>query len=245
MTNVEGKIFQFLFIPITLYLIIGFTNHLTHQSPVFGSTNIWMRLLIFYCLVVTSTLVVAGFMSSQSTPDLVTAIAFSPLAVFFLISIWPQPPKFKLNPSSQRQYTAPTVSGKTRGLVDENKRDFLKILGTAGLTIFLYNLFFRRDASPLFGNSSSDKNSAGHLSLKNAQGEVINPAENSPTAGYYISQIDDGDTSYFGFVNNLGQWYIMRQDIDNSYRYVKGDKDFDANWSSRTKQSYDYFDNVF
>lgn len=239
-----GQVFQFVFIPITIYLVLGFASHLTFRSPVFGSKNIFVQLLTFYCLAVTCTLVVAGFMASRSASDMVSAIVFAPLAVFFLVSIWPHANPVNLQSSDKRHYTPPTTNPKFNGKFDENRRDFLKMIGTAGISIFLYNLIFRRDANPLFGSFGST-NSANPLALKNAQGEVINPAESSPTQGYYISQIDDGDTSYFGFINSLGQWYVMRQDIDNSYRYSRGDKDFSSNWANRTQLSYDSFDNVF
>jgi hypothetical protein len=117
----------------------------------------------------------------------------------------------------------------------------LKIIGTAGATAFLYSLFNKNTPVPAFGPAPSPST----VTLKNTAGQDINPAEKSPTHGYYISEIDDSTIAFFGFVNPAGQWFIMRQDADNAYRYTRGDRDFSANWTNRASLTYDYFDNVF
>jgi hypothetical protein len=232
-----GQIFQILFAPVTVYLVISLVSHLVMRSPVFGLKKGWVKLFPWYCLLISALLILAGFTSSQTLTDFISTLIFAPLGLYFLISIWPKRNWAVIQPSSQRQYVPQATPSK----VDLDRRDFLKMIGTAGISIFLYNLVFRRDALPLFGGSTS----SNPLALKNAQGEVINPAERSPTQGYYISQIDDSPTGYFGFINNLGQWFIMRQDPNNAYRYTRGDKDFTSNWEARAKLAYDYFDNVF
>lgn len=238
--TMPSQIFQIMFVPITVYLFSTLASHLALRSPVFESQNIWIKLLIMYCLVVSCIFVVGGFMSSKNQTDFITSFVFLPLPVYFLILVFFQRKMVTVTPVGQRSYTPPVATTK----LDENRRDFLKLIGTAGISIFVYNLLFRRDVGPLLGNFSSNNNT-NPLTLKNAQGDVINPAEKSPTEGYSISQIDDSPTAYFGFINNMGQWFIMRQDTDNSYRYSRGDKDFTSNWTDRTKLEYDYFDNVF
>lgn len=233
-----GQIFQILFIPITVFLLINLTSHLAHQTEVFDIQNILARIFSIYCLTISSVFIAAGFLASRTQNDYIGTLVFSPLAVFFIVLLFWR----KSNVAIQSPVAA-TVNPPTRAPLDESRRDFLKLVGTAGVSIFLYNLIFRRNVGPLFSNTEANINP---LSLKNAQGEVINPAEKSPTQGYYISQIDDSSsTSYFGFVNNLGQWFIMRQDVTNAYRYSRGDKDFTPNWTNRAELTYDNFDSVF
>lgn len=68
--------------------------------------------------------------------------------------------------------------------------------------------------------------------------------EVDPTAAYAPSDIEESTTSYFGFVNSAGGWYIMKVD-SGAYRYIKGDSDYTTNWTGRAGLSYDYFYNVF
>lgn len=248
LTNVgfAGRVVQILFVPVTIYLVSCSMKYAVSGCSVFGAPNGWVRVLRYYCLLVSLMIVAAGFLSAKTPSEYIISIIFSSLVIYFLISVWPGKGfEFYLGPIPKAEvdtFKVKFTAAKNTEKVDVNRRDFLKLVGTAGVSIFLYNLLFRRDSAPLFGSSASN---TVPLAIKNAQGNVIDPAEKSPTQGYYISQIDDSDISYFGFVNNLGQWFIMRQDTDNSYRYSRGDKDFTANWANRAKLAYDYFDNVF
>lgn len=238
--GLPGRIFQILFLPITIYLVTCSAKLIISGSSAFGTRGGWSKVLRYYCLLVSLAVVVAGLISARTPSEFIVSIVFSALAVYFLISVWPGVGfEFSLDAHKVKFTTAKGPNEK----VDVERRDFLKLVGTAGISMFLYNLLFRRDSAPLFG-SSTPANTVP-LALKNAQGRVIDPAEKSPTEGYYISQIDDADISYFGFVNSLGQWFIMRQDTDDSYRYTRGDKDAAGNWARRSKLAYDYFDNVF
>lgn len=239
-TALPGQIFQILFIPVTIYLVYTLVNNWTSHTPALNFQGGWMRLLIYYCFIVTTTLVVVSFLSANTLPQWAASSLFSPLVIYFFLLIWPR--RSQIPPLVQIFEQPVKAAVHPKKNLDEDRRDFLKLIGTAGVSIFLYNLFLRRNATPLFGTATSP---SSPLALKNTQGEVINPAEKSPTQGYYISQIDDSTISYFGFINNLGQWFIMRQDADNAYRYCRGDKDFTTNWAGRAKLTYDYFDNVF
>ena len=124
---------------------------------------------------------------------------------------------------------------------DVDRRDFLKLIGTAGVLAFIFSLFSRRGV-PFFGSTTA----IGTASLLDSSGQKINPAEKSPTDSYFISETDDSaPTAYFGFVNNHGQWYIMKEGVDGSFRYAKGETDFNGNWLKRDSLNYDYFNNVF
>jgi hypothetical protein len=61
---------------------------------------------------------------------------------------------------------------------------------------------------------------------------------------YKISDLADGDTSYFGFLKSDGSWYIMSL-TETEARYVKGDDDYSTNWTDRESLTYDYYNNIF
>lgn len=65
-----------------------------------------------------------------------------------------------------------------------------------------------------------------------------------PTAKYMPSDIEEGATSYYGFVDANGGWYIM-QSSSGAYRYAAGTSDYTTNWTGRAGLTYDYFYNVF
>ncbi|MBI2066375.1 hypothetical protein HYT60_02640 [Candidatus Woesebacteria bacterium] len=155
---------------------------------------------------------------------------------YFLILVWPhrkaalplKRSEFKLLPATEPK-------------VDVNRRDLLKLIGSAGILALILGLFGRRGGLPnLLGNTNLDS-----VTLKDPSGNVINPAQDSPTDGYSISQVDDSVPSYLGFVNREGSWFIMREGEDSSFRYVKGEVNFGINWTNRTKLNYNYFDKVF
>ncbi len=180
--------------------------------------------------------IIAGTVGSTTQSQLITPLVFSPIALYFLLSLWPQKNLVATNyhkPSKQFQNVVPEK-------LDEEKRDFLKMLGAAGISVLLLNLFSKRAESylPLLSPNQSD-------SKKPSEEPTSNNPPPSPTAGYFITEIDDSDPAYFGFTNSLGQWYIMREEDSNTYRYSKGDRDFTANWGQRATLKYDYFENVF
>jgi hypothetical protein len=114
------------------------------------------------------------------------------------------------------------------------------MLGAAGISYFLFSIFSKRSGPLLFGKGSETS------ILKDGDGNKIDPAERQPTDGYRISEIDDNYTSYYGFTDKDGAWYIMKEDPDDgSFRYIKGKTSFDNNWASRENLNYDYFHNVF
>lgn len=61
-------------------------------------------------------------------------------------------------------------------------------------------------------------------------------------------EMNYGATSYYGFIDRNGNWYI-RQDAQSgavtSYRYIKGVKDYSTNWDNRASLSYKHFHEVF
>lgn len=68
-------------------------------------------------------------------------------------------------------------------------------------------------------------------------------------AGYRAADIDQnpGSTSYYGFVDSEGNWYIMKQvdtGVLSTYTFAVGTSDYSTNWTNRASLSYATFDNV-
>jgi hypothetical protein len=124
----------------------------------------------------------------------------------------------------------------TSQVVDIDKRAFLKLVGATGLSVFLFSIFGRRVETALFGNVLNSGTGTNNVS----------PTQASPTDGYKISEVDDGETSYYGFTNKDGAWFIMKEDPDSgSFRYAQGKRDFAGSWLNRLDLEYDYFYNLF
>lgn len=129
------------------------------------------------------------------------------------------------------------------GVSDDNRRLFLKLIGSTSLSILFMAVLGKSSAKAAFFGSIPGP---GTVSLKNSVGDTIDPAEAQPTDGYTITEVEDGDTtSYYGFVHQNGAWYITKETSSGAYRYAKGNSDFSTNWTARASLSYDYFDNVF
>lgn len=242
--GLPAQIFQILFLPVTLFLAFSLFRHLVNHTPALDSLSGWKRLIVYYCFIVSSALVIVSFSSAHTLPQLISSIIFAPLALYFFILVRPRLNRAIYLPSTAKKSPIqPNFATDTISLpkLDLDRRDFLKMIGAAGLSVFVYSLLSKRGQGSFLGGVSS----AETLALKDMAGNKIDPAEKSPTHGYYISQIDDSTIAYFGFVNKLGQWFIMRQDTDNAYRYSRGDNNFSASWTNRSVLTYNYFDNVF
>lgn len=210
------------------------------------------KILIYGSFVIASLAVIAAFMTATTYSQLAVAIFIYPLLVYFAFNAFPR--KTQMNPSKEPVTTTiqPPLTpaekveedkGKNMiGITDLDKRVFLKLIGSVGLTLFLFSIFNKK-AEGLFFKSLP---ASGRLSLEDIAGNKIDPAQNQPTDGYSISEVDDNVIAFYGFINKDNAWFIMREDIDTgSFRYTKGDSNFPGNWSNRENLKYDYFSNVF
>lgn len=67
---------------------------------------------------------------------------------------------------------------------------------------------------------------------------------------YKVAETDEpsGGPSYYGFQDDEGFWYIMKETVSGdtkSYRYTKGTSGFSTNWTNRASLTYDTFENTF
>ncbi len=211
------------------------------------------KLLIYYNFIIVSLMVFLGFASATSYPQLITAILFFPLFVYFASRVFPRKvrainpikePNIIIQPAKNKSVEKidPAMAKLKKEGVDIDRRMFLKLIGSAGMSVFLFSLFTKKAEAAFFGSVPGP----GVVAIKDASGNKINPSEKQPTDGYRISEIDDGTPSYFGFVNKDGGWYIMKETSSGSYLYVKGDTNFSGNWETHgTRDDYDTFDQIF
>lgn len=207
----------------------------------------------YLAFAVACLFVAAIFITATSFTQLILAVLLYPILMFFAYRMYIT----KQSPASQvvletieSESQAETGAKKPAERIvisDIDKRVFLKLIGSAGVFLFLFSLFNRK-AENLFYKSLPDQGKAyfdkqGDPAAGTGTGIVA-----QPTDEYGISEIDNdsSETSYYGYTKLGGAWYIMKVDAPtNSFRYVKGDKNFPASWENREKLKYDYFGNVF
>lgn len=214
------------------------------------------KTLINVFFIVYGLFLIAIFVTSTSYVQLaIASLLYLPLTFYYYnyLIAWPNAKKATKTTLKGQTVAIPTVvvkpietkaptaeKSKTKNvesveIVDVDKRAFLKLIGATGFSFFLFsiltrgveNFFFNRNAQPAAGT-----------------GLTASPI---PTDGYRVSEIDTGDnTTYYGFINKEGGWYIMKEDpTTGSFRYVKGEAYFSRNWNKRTKLKYDYFHDTF
>lgn len=207
------------------------------------------KILIYYSFIISAVVVFIGIASVQTTPQLISSMLFFPMWVYLALLVFPQRKrainlagiKLAKQPVGnlkeiQKEETA--EEGKVEKL-DHDRRAFLKIIGSAGVSLFMFALFTKKAEAAFFGSVPGP----GTVGIKNASGQLINPAEKHPTDGYKISRIDDSTPAYYGFTNKDGEWFIMKEDSSGNYTYAVGTSSFSTNWANRASLTYgEYFE---
>jgi len=212
------------------------------------------KILITYSLLVCLFLTLVGIFTAKKTADLLSSFIFVPLVFYFGTKLLFSPKKSSKSAKSHKPVSSDTLTVTVSqpsivaakplpGVADNDKRLFLKLIGTTSLALLFMSLFTKKAQASFFGSAPVGP---GIVGLKDAAGKKINPAEKGPTDGYAITNIDDADSPvYYGFVNSAGAWYIMSQDSLGEYLYAKGDSDFATSWTNRSHLFFDYFNTVF
>lgn len=209
------------------------------------------KLAVYYSFIIVALFTLSGFLSASSYFDLASASLFYPIFIYFTFQILPKRSKALVLPKEVETTKAKVKEAGVEkleeikveeGKVDIDRRAFLKLIGTAGTTIFLFSVFGIKKAEAAFFGSVPGP---GTVALKDSLGNKIDPAEKHPTDGYKINQLDDSAPAFYGFTNKIGAWFIMKEDSSGNYRYTKGSSGFPTNWTNRASLTYDYFDNVF
>lgn len=209
------------------------------------------KLIIYYNFFLLSIMTVAGFIGARNMAELISAILFFPLLIFFLDKIIPRnksalilplevisPPEFEKSNKTPQKNNAPAP---IKGKIDIDRRTFIKLVGSAGLSLFILSIFSGKAHGAFFGSVPGP----GTISIKDTTGTKIDPAVEHPTDKYKISEVDDSSPAYYGFLDAGGAWYILKEDSSGTYRYAKGSSSFSTNWTNRAALSYDYYHNIF
>lgn len=202
------------------------------------------KTLTYSGFAISTLLIIAAFITAKTYTQLIIAVILYPLVAYFALKVLPR--RTQKAPSITIKvpvHPVPKAIDDTRERVvaDLDKRTFLKLIGTAGISFFLFSILGRRIESYLFDRSTSPTRSAGEA-IPNSQA-----SGNSQTPeGYRITEIDEGVVSYYGFTNQDGAWLIMREDSEtSSFRYARGDSGFMRSWDNRKNLKYDYYYKIF
>lgn len=236
-------IFVFLFLPVAAYFMIEFFKQLKGNSA--KSTPI----LIYYNFIIVGLMVIFGFISAHSFAQLIVACLFFPLFIYFGLRVFPRRNRAIHLPGKAVVEAVPVKAGvlkedediqelKKEG-IDIDRRMFLKLIGSAGASVFLFSLFTKKAEAAFFGSVPGP----GAVTIKDTTGAKIDPAVKHPTDGYKISRLDDSSPAYYGFTNKDGGWFVMKEDASGNYTYTVGTTDFGTNWTGRAGLSYgEYFE---
>ncbi len=247
--TVSSGRFVFLFLPVLTYFLLETTRRFFFSQDQILSVGI-EKILIYYSFVISSLVVVMGFVSAGSLTQMISGVIFVPLLIYFASQVFPRRTRAVRLPktpeiiiqTNEDKVDEKTIKLKKEG-VDIDRRTFLKLIGSAGLSLFLFSIFTKRAEAAFFGSVPGP----GTVSVKDIAGNKINPAEKQPTDGYRISRLDDASPAYYGFTNKDGAWFVMKELEDGSYLYRKGNSGFAAAWAERGNIgiTYDEFENVF
>lgn len=246
-----------LFLPITLYFLSIFLVKINKFNIPFPAKKLLSVLDLYYGFIVVTIMAISGLLGAKNIPQLLSGIIFLPLVGYFVLQVLPkkrqavnvpaiifEPKKLKQLKKQVKQKNEPAIKLPR---IDIDKRQFLKLIGSAGLSLFLFSIFAKKAEAAFFGSVPGP----GTLAIKDSTGNLIDPAIKTPTDGYRINQMDetsDPPNTYFGYINKDGAWFIMKDDGSGNYRYTKGSSGFtnDATgWPVRTGLTYGYFDAIF
>jgi hypothetical protein len=196
------------------------------------------KISFYVILVVIGLLITIIFVTATTYTQLAIASLLYPPLAYFAFKYFP---KKSGKRDSERLVVKIKSEDKVRKpveIVDIDKRAFLKMIGAAGFSFFIFSLFTRRVEDLIFNkNYGAGNNSIGNRDVSSVE----------PTEGFKVTEISTEENDYYyGFVNKEGNWYIMREDpAEGSFRYAKGDINFSSGWKKRESLKYDYFHNVF
>ena len=221
-----------------------------NQGRIFPLQKLLNTFGVYYGFIVVAVMSISGLFGAKNIPQLVSGVFFLPLAGYFILQVLPKRkhavniPAIVLQPKDLKQLKKQAKQKEPATKlprIDIDRRQFLKLIGSAGLSLFLFSIFAKKAQAAFFGSVPGP----GTVAVKDISGAQIDPAVKQPTDGYRINQLDDSSPAYYGFVNKDSAWFIMKEDSSGNYRYTKGSSSFSTNWTNRASLTYDYFDAIF
>ncbi len=211
------------------------------------------KALVIYSFLACLFLMIVGIFSARSTNQLLSAFIYLPLVFFFgtrvydfyLESASGKSPAKKLDTTALKVETKsislPSDPEILKGIKDKDKRLFLQLIGTTGISLLIMALFSRKARDTFLGGGAISE----AVSIKDSTGKIIDPSKEHPTSGYSIANIDDTHVpAYYAFLKTDGTWYIM-QNTSGAFLYAKGNANYSSNWEIRDKLHYDFYNKVF
>lgn len=201
------------------------------------------KALTYTGFIIAALAVVLAFVTATTYTQLAVAVVLYPALAYFGFKILARKhiktPVITIQMPTMPARKVVEVERKQVDVADIDKRTFLKLIGAAGVSFFLFSILGRRVDSLLFGgNTAAPAPAGGGISSDSGSAGPI-------TSGYRISEIDEGAVTYYGFIDKNGAWLIMREDTQtSSFRYAKGDLNFPAAWANRQNLKYDYYYNL-
>lgn len=234
------------------------------------------NLFIFYNLAITSLITLVSILNAHSLFETIAAFIYLPLVFYFMKElihrtrplIRPvasantktdtvknnqpagQSSPFPITKEQLRDNSATAPIPERGRVIDNDRRIFLKLIGSAGISVFMLALFTKKAQAAFFGSVPGP----GVIAIKDTAGNKIDPAKHHPTAGFKIAQLDDTSSAtyaYYGFVDKTGAWYLQREQLTGAnagqYLYSTGASGFSTAWTNRVSPTptYDTFDNTF
>lgn len=237
-----------LILPITVYFLSLLLVQLNKKRIPFPYHKFLSTIALYYGFIVVTIMTISGLLGAKNTPQLISGVIFLPLALYFIFRVLPKRklainiPAVVLKPQDLKQSKKVVKAAPIKlPKIDIDRRQFLKLISSAGLSLFLFSIFAKKAEAAFFGSVPGP----GTVALKDTAGVQIDPAQLHPTDGYKISQLDDSSPAFYGFVRKDAAWFIMKEDSSGNYRYTKGTSSFSTNWTNRASLTYDYFDVIF
>ena len=184
---------------------IKIVNKITHPA----SGSLYRILLNYLSFIVACWVVLVAFITAQTYLQLAGAVLLFPLIVYLIFKIFPRKARRHAKKAEtvvqQSDAVQPLsklaekigIESRSISISDIDKRVFLKLIGGAGVALFLFSIFNKRAESSLFKNLAPSQ-ATGAVSIQDNVGNKINPAQTQPTDGYRISEIDDDVISFHG-----------------------------------------------
>lgn len=206
------------------------------------------KIFTIWSFAIATCVVVILFVTATTLTQLAFAVVMYPLLVYVAYKAFLDQ---RLEARIQTAVATNSINPLKESLEvnDDDRRVFLKLVGSTGIFLFIYSLLniSRKPTSMIpkewlkFGGQQL--NSANPLDHDHVQGQK---SVDQLMEGFKIAEIDNADISYYGFIATNGAWYIMKANTDaGSFRYVRGESNFPANWANRKRLKYDYLDKVF
>src|SRR3990170_767121 len=245
--NPTDRLLLLLLSPIALYFALGFLRTLARRKILAGLHNFAFTL----SLASASFLFFLNAWSATISADYRFALLVLPLPLYFWGTLLGRLIRALRSPE---EIGPQKPEPEEQPVGDPKRRDFLKKVGGIGLGLLTYSLLNPKQAGAAFFGSVPGP---GTVAVKDTADAKIDPAIKelqSVTTQYGITEIDDGDPAYYGFVNKDGAWYILQEDEttgDYAYRYASPTNnptlpDFTDAWDVHDSTlTYNYFDGAF